>query len=38
MSRRSGEEAVIAVDGTGIKLINREEWMRKERKGLRLRD
>jgi hypothetical protein len=28
---REGEEVVIAVDGTGIKVANRAEWMRKER-------
>jgi hypothetical protein len=26
---REGEEVVIAVDGTGIKVTNRGEWMRK---------
>lgn len=30
---REGEEVVIAVDGTGIKVTNRGEWMRKKRKG-----
>jgi hypothetical protein len=30
---REGEEVVIAVDGTGIKVSNRGEWMRKGRKG-----
>jgi len=30
---REGEEAVIAVDGTGMKVTNRGEWMRKKRKG-----
>ncbi|MGQ9734817.1 MAG: transposase, partial [Candidatus Bipolaricaulia bacterium] len=29
----NGEEVVIAVDGTGIKVTNRGEWMRKKRKG-----
>ena len=28
-----GEEVVIAVDATGIKVTNRGEWMRKKRKG-----
>jgi hypothetical protein len=26
---REGEEVVIAVDGTGIKVTNRGEWLRK---------
>jgi len=30
---QEGEEVVIAVDGTGIKVTNRGEWMRKKRKG-----
>lgn len=30
---KEGEEAVIAVDSTGIKVTNRGEWMRKRRKG-----
>jgi len=30
---RAGEEVVIAVDGSGIKVTNRGEWMRKKRKG-----
>jgi len=30
---REGEEVVIAVDSTGMKVTNRGEWMRKKRKG-----
>jgi len=30
---REGEEVVIAVDSTGVKVTNRGEWMRKKRKG-----
>jgi hypothetical protein len=30
---REGEEVVIAVDGTGIKVTNRAEWLRRKRKG-----
>ncbi|MCL0039112.1 IS5 family transposase [Dehalococcoidia bacterium] len=30
---REGETVVIAVDGTGIKVTNRGEWMRRKRKG-----
>jgi hypothetical protein len=30
---REGEEVVIAVDGTRIKVTNRGEWLRKRRKG-----
>jgi hypothetical protein len=30
---REGEEVVIAVDGTGIKVTNRAKWMRRKRKG-----
>jgi hypothetical protein len=32
------EEVVVAVNGTGIKVSNRGEWMRRKRKGLRGRD
>jgi len=31
--QKEGEEVVIAIDGTGIKVTNRGEWMRKKRKG-----
>jgi hypothetical protein len=30
---RGGEEVVIAVDSTGIKVTNRGEWMRRKKKG-----
>lgn len=30
---RRGEEVVIAVDSTGVKVTNRGEWMRRKRKG-----